>query len=141
MEYTLTALSPEHLDKLLSQMQLPVDAFSLRMAYLSAGSVSYCLLNGDEPILAGGIVNLMWHRGEAWLLTTPFFRKHLRECYKYVKSTLPRMAREGKFKRVQATCAVIMSTVLFDHLGFEYEGTMKCFGPSGETCHMYARLF
>jgi RimJ/RimL family protein N-acetyltransferase len=34
-----------------------------------------------------------------------------------------------------------VSIALFEHLGFEYEGTLKHFGPNGETCRMYARFF
>ena len=113
----------------------------MERAYFSPGSVAYCLLADGVPVFAGGVVNLLWHRGEAWMLATPWFRDHWRVCFKKMVSIVPTMAKDGKFKRVQATCSVMMSTRLFTHLGFAYEGTMKCFGPNGETCYMYARIF
>ena len=112
-----------------------------RKSYFSDGSISYCLLADGEPVLAGGIVNMQWNRGEAWMLPTPFFHRHVRVCYKKIKDTIPYMAKIGGFKRVQTTCAVMVSTILFEHLGFVYEATLKCFGPNGETCYMYARFF
>lgn len=141
MELKITALSSEHLDKLLPQANLGISSTSLRLAYFSPGSVSYCLLADGEPVFAGGIVNLMWCRGEAWMLPTPFFRKNVRVCYRRIKDIMLLMAVEGGFKRVQSTCAVTVSAILFEHLGFEYEGTLKLYGPGGENCLMYARLF
>ena len=141
MEYKITALSSEHLDKLLPQAKLGVDATALRLTYFSPGSVSYCLLADGKPVFAGGIVNLMWCRGEAWMLPTPFFREHVRDCFRRIKDIIPLMAKEGSFKRVQSTCAITVSAILFKHLGFKYEGTLSRYGPSGEDCFMYARLF
>ena len=141
MEYKVTPLSHEHLDKLLDQVSLGIESTSLRQSYFSPGSISYCLLANGEPVFAGGIVNLMWNRGEAWVLPTRFFRSHVKICFKTLRDMISKAAKEGSFKRVQATCAVTVSAKLFEHLGFEHEGTMKCFGPRGEDCLMYARLF
>lgn len=141
MTYTITALSHDHLNKLLPQAKLGADIVELRQAYFSTGSISYCLLADDIPVFAGGIVNMKWGRGEVWMLPTPFFFSHIRACYKRMQYTIPMMAKEGSFRRVQATCADTVSTLLFKHLGFKYEGTLGKFGPHGESCHMYARLF
>lgn len=143
MELKVTALSGEHLDKLLPQARLGVEATSLRLTYFSPGSVSYCLLADGEPVFAGGIVNMQWRRGEAWMLPTPFFFNNIRVCYRRIKEILPLMAVEGGFRRVQSTCAITISTTMFKfkHLGFNYEGTMRCFGPKGEDCFMYAKVF
>ena len=135
MYCTIVPLNDEHLDR------LGVTDTFLRQAYFSAGSVSYCLLADGQPVLAGGVVNMQWKRGEAWMLPTGFFRKHLKTCLRYLKETLPEMAFNGGFKRIQATCSTDISPSLFHHLGFQYEGVMKSFGPNGETCYMYARVF
>lgn len=113
----------------------------MEQAYFTDGSVSYCMLRDGEPVLAGGIVNLQWLRGEAWLLTTPFYYKHVKTCLKSIRLAIPSMASLGTFKRVQAVCATSSSVTLFKHLGFHYEGVLNHFGPNGETCFMYARIF
>ena len=112
-----------------------------RKSYFSDKSIAYCLLDNGRPVLAGGIVNFGWNRGEAWLLPTPWFYTHPKTCLKYAKEVLPMMARRGKFKRVQATCATSISPSLFRHLGFYSEGILNAFGPNGEACFMYARIF
>ena len=114
-----------------------------RKSYFSDGSVAYCLLVDDIPVIAGGIVNMQWKRGEAWMLSTPFFRKHLRFSFCCARNTLVKAAKEGNFKRVQATCvtAATPSLSLFKHLNFTREGIMKSSGPNGEDCFLYARLF
>ncbi len=146
MQTNIVPLSYEHLD------ELGVTMTSLRQAYFSPGSVAYFLLDGHRPVLVGGIVNMMWHRGEIWMLPSYWLTKHVRECSRILRDMVPKMAKEGHFNRVQATCPVISnhngiwqscnnSVRLFLHLGFSYEGTMEKFGINGETCYMYARLF
>ena len=141
MSYKVVSLNRDYLIWLLAQCKLGIPATELEVTYLSAGSVSYCLLENDEPVFAGGVVNMQWKRGEAWILPTPFFRKHIKMCFKYLRDILPVLSIEGNFRRIQATCAINISTLLFDHLGFKYEGTLANFGPNGEKCHVYARLF
>ena len=85
----------------------------VKLAYLSPGSVSYCLLADGEPVFAGGVVDMKWKRGEAWMLPTQFFRDHVKTCFRYMKDMLPLMALNGNFKRIQATCAITISTALF----------------------------
>ncbi len=110
-------------------------------SYFSQGSIAYCLLADGEPVFAGGIVTMHWNRGEAWMLPTPFFKSHTKTCFRYMRNLLRVAVVEGNFRRVQVTCSIMVSTLLFEHLGFGYEGTLKGWGPSGETCYVYARLF
>jgi len=119
----------------------PMKPEQLLRAYFSPGSAAYCLLNDGEPVFAGGIVNLEWHRGEAWILPTPFFRQHVKTCFRLIREMLPKIAARGGFVRVQAVAADGVCVKLFRHLEFSYEGTLKHFGPLGETCRMYARMF
>ena len=51
------------------------------------------------------------------------------------------MAKVKGFQRVQAVCNTGKSVSLFRHLGFAYEGTLRHFGPSGEMCDIYSRIF
>jgi hypothetical protein len=113
----------------------------LARAYFSPGSAAYCLLLDGVPVFAGGVVNQEWHRGEAWILPTPFFRQHVKTCFRIVQKMLPEIAAEKGFVRVQAVVSDGVSIALFEHLGFAYEGTLKHFGPLGETCRLYAKFF
>ena len=138
----IVPLENSHMEKLMPI--LPYDSEMLKTlarAYFSEGSVAYCLLADGEPVFAGGIVNLQWKRGEAWIIPTPFFKAHVKTCYGIVKKFLPLIAVNLGFRRVQAVCSVALGESLFSHLGFEYEGTLKYFGPNGERCKMFSRIF
>jgi len=141
MKIEIVPLNPQYLDMLLDACPLAVAPGDLSRAYFSPQSVSLCLLADGEPVFAGGIVSLGWRRGEAWLLPTKFFRSHVKVCLRSLKECLPRLALEGGFRRVQASCLKGVSSRILMALGFTYEGTLKGFGPSGETCDMFAQLY
>lgn len=138
MNFKVVHLSPEHLSK----FGVATDS-EQAMAYFSDGSLAYCLLGNGEPVIAGGVVSMHWKRGEAWLLTTNLFYKHVRVCYKFIRDIIPYMSVEGNFKRIQATCDInkCASYRMFEHLKFQHEGTLESFGSEGETCFVYARIF
>jgi hypothetical protein len=136
----LVPLEPEHVMKLLPFTD-PMLRGQVAHAYFSPGSAARCLMADGEPVFAGGIVNLEWHRGEAWILPTPFFRRHVKTCFQIMRDMLPKIAADNGFVRVQAVAHQGVSCLLFKHLGFAFEGTLKHFGPLGETCWMYARFF
>src|SRR5580692_9367672 len=127
-------LNPGYLDTLLKGAPPTLFTAQLHRAYFSPGSTSYCILEENEPVFAGGIVNMQWNRGEAWMLPTRFFREHVKLCLKAMRKHLPLLAQDGKFQRVQATCVSGVSSKIFKHLGFHFEGVMLKFGPNGETC-------
>jgi hypothetical protein len=110
-------------------------------AYFSEGSVAWVLLDNGKPVFAGGIVNLRWNRGEVWILPTPFFRKHVKTCFRKMLECLPEMARIGHFQRVQATCVQGMSAKWLRVFGFTFEADLRKFGPNGEDCQMWSRIF
>jgi hypothetical protein len=99
------------------------------------------LLADGEPVFAGGVVNLQWSRGEVWITPNLFFKRHQKTCLRIFKKLLPEMAKRGHFRRIQAICDTVSPETLFLHLGFKYEGTLECFGPFGERCRMYSRIF
>jgi hypothetical protein len=135
MTYEVVPLTDAHLDHLTLPEGLD------RRAYFTPGSVACAVLADGEPVFAGGIVNLQWNRGEAWILPTPFMRSHFKTCYRLMRDGIPHMALRGKFGRVQATCACGTISSLFRHLGFHHEGRMARFGPNGEDCQMWSRCF
>lgn len=144
--YELVEFESNHAMKIFSDNErvgiyypLPYD--ELVKAYTSPGSVGVTLLCDESPIACGGIINLSWDRGEAWLLNSPCFWKSLKTTYHYVKNTLPMLARLGGFIRVQATSYNSEHCGLFRHLGFTKEGVMSMFGPNKEDATLYAKIF
>jgi hypothetical protein len=115
------------------------DAGVLTRAYLSQGSPAFCLMN-NEPIIAGGIINLDWHRGEAWMLHTKLLHKYLKTSLRTLKEELPKIAIANGFKRVQAT-SFIDNEEFLNILGFHHEATLQCFGPNQETGKLFVRFF
>jgi hypothetical protein len=135
----IAALTPEYLDRLLEGAPPPLA--QVGRAYFSPGSVSLCMLREGEPVFAGGIVNMMWGRGEIWVLPTRFYRCHIHSCFRRMLQVLPGLVKSGGFRRVQATCIHGSPGKWLRVFGFDYEGTLKKFGPNGETCDIYARIF
>ena len=110
-------------------------------AYFTPGSAGFAVKEFELPVFAGGIVNLQWRRGEAWILPTPWFRTNLKTSFSLMKKYIPHIAFEYGFRRVQASCVAKTSTILFYHLGFQFEGALAGYGPNGETCDMWSRIF
>ena len=141
MNVEVVPLNLEYLGRLMVGADQSLLAAQLERAYFSPGSVALCLLADGEPVFAGGIVNMQWNRGEGWFIPTQFFRAHVKVCLRSLREYIPRMAVENGFVRLQATCVKGVSFRILQCLGFEYEGTMKKFGPNGETCDMFSRIF
>ena len=141
-KFEVVDLQLAHLHKLLALPPGgPVTPETLVRSYFSEGSASYCLLADGEPVFSGGVVNMQWNRGEAWITPNNFFHRNLRICFRTLRKMLPEIAASHNFHRVQAVCSADVSGKLFLRLGFEYEGTLKSFGPFGECCTMYAKVF
>lgn len=142
MSFEVVPLEIAHLKKLLVLPSVgPVTPKTLEDSYFSTGSSAYCLLADGDPVFAGGVVNLQWRRGEAWIVPNAFFRSHQKTCFRILKNMLPEIAARSHFRRIQAVCSPDVRGTLFAHLGFTLEGTLQSFGPFGEPCRMYARIF
>ena len=110
-------------------------------AYTSEGSLARTMLDGELPVACGGIFNLKFRRGEAWVLPGKLARYHGLSIVRSLRKFLPELAQAGGFRRVQATCCDEKTTKLFKLLGFQYEGAMRCYGPQGQIALMYSRIF
>lgn len=113
----------------------------LIQAYQSLGSQALTLCCDDDPYVCGGIMNQEWHRGEAWLLVSPYFKTQRIALRKVMKQFLVTMARSGGFRRVQATCWDQNRVAFFRKLGFDFEGVLRSFGPTGQTAFLFSRIF
>ncbi len=109
--------------------------------YLSPGSLSSTLIIDDVPIVCGGIVNLNWKRGEAWILTSSLFNQYKKTCYKAVKTMLEVMSKTGNFVRVQSLVEPnSLNCKMIKRLGFEFEGVLRRYGPDNQDLWLYGRF-
>jgi hypothetical protein len=140
------AFNPDHANLIFDLrehygMKIDYPADKLIEAYTSPGSLARTLMVNDMPCACGGIMNMGWNRGEAWLLDGPFTFLHPIALVKSANSVFLRLASLGNFRRVQATCFTEAREGFFRLLGFEYECSMKSFGPSGQQAYIYVRVF
>ena len=109
-------------------------------AYMSTGSVACTFLKDDVPVFCGGIINLGWKRGEAWLLISKNFYKHRKTAFRSIMQMLPILAKSNGFRRVQAVTLDGEGEML-KIFGFEYEGFLRSYGPAGQDVFMHSRVF
>jgi len=111
------------------------------VAYLSPGSVALTLMCLHTPVMCGGIINLGWKRGEAWVLISSLFYKFRLSAFRELKKGIPTMAEKNGFCRVQAVSVTEENEKWFQCLGFEREGVLKAYGPANQDVIMYSRIF
>lgn len=98
----------------------------------------------DENILAIiGFTRIHQFSGEFWAVTSD-------ECDKYPVSFTRKIIKllrdyvlQHKLRRVQM---IVQSDyqqgiIWANRLGFEFEGTLRSFGPNGENCNMMAKVY
>jgi hypothetical protein len=144
MNYEVVDLEPEHAYTILRTVDhpLPLSDSEIVSNYLSPGSISRTVMCNGVPLACGGIINLKWNRGEAWLLVSKFARHHIKGILRAAKIQLPEMARVGGFRRVQATVWCPCRPKLYiRRFGFNIDGFLPSFGPDGETAQMFSRIF
>ena len=133
-------LEEDHVKTLINGNLSPnVKIEDLMQAYQSKGSLAYTLMIDDKPIVCGGIVNMNWRRGEAWLLSSSEFLKHKKTSWRILKQLFPYLAKQGGFRRIQSTSKIESS--FLEHLGFKYEAKLEAFDPDGNDVFLYKRIF
>jgi hypothetical protein len=140
---TIEPMVPEHVLSILDGISVPMSSEDMITSYLSPGSISIAMLADGSPVACGGIINVGWHRGEAWVLTSSLSYLYSTRIVREMLRRIPEMAVRGGFRRVQATCFTAGRERFFRFLGFELETEkgLASYGPSGERAFMYAREF
>lgn len=139
---------PEHARSILensinsgNEFYLSID--EMLRVYSSPESFATTIMIGDEmdqyPIACGGIINLLWGRGEAWFLTAPEFHSYLKTAYKVTKQAFKDLVDKCSFRRIQGTSYDSCNS-LFKHLGFHKEAELEKYGPKGEMAIIYAQF-
>ncbi len=112
------------------------------MAFKWAEHPAYTLVIDDEIILCGGIMLLDWQAGDAWTLFADSYRKYPIACFKACKYVIEKISKEHNLKRVQAIVAPELNggKRFTERLGFQEEGLLRCYGPSGEDYLMFSKI-
>jgi len=107
------------------------------------GGPAFTLIIDGEVVGCAGVALTAWNRGEAWTLLSTLFYKYKKTSYKSIKIGLEKIIKEYKLRRIQAVVfdgtEEVCGRFLY-HLGFEWEGKHKGYGPHGETMHSYGRV-
>lgn len=119
-----------------------IDLNELMKAWKDGGP-AYTLIIDGEVVGSSGVVLMGWKRGEAWSLLSSLFYKYPKESYGAIKKNLEVIVKDKGLRRVQSLIKLDLESgpSWMKHLGFEYEGTLKAFGPSGEDLMIFARVY
>jgi hypothetical protein len=103
---------------------------------------AYTIVINDEIVFCGGVVLIGWNRGEAWTLMSKLFYKYPKTCFKICRDQLNKIIKEHGLLRVQALVdpKLYGGSSFMEHLGFEYEGLLRKYGPCSEDMIMYGRI-
>lgn len=129
---------PEHLKDLLLQ---PAQAYMRAYMndeyaeFLNIPGMTYTAMHAGQVVGCGGLVPQWEGRAQAWTLISGEVPNFL-EIHRYVAKVL----KECKFRRIEATvdCDFVNGHEWMRILGFQWEGTMKCFSPEGRDADLYA---
>jgi hypothetical protein len=95
------------------------------------------IVNGN-PVACIGIAVQEWNKAEAWALFAEGFEKYKLSIYRKIKESIIEAFKQNII-RIQATIDPINMRWI-ESLGFEYEGRLRKFGPSGEDYLMYSKI-
>lgn len=101
---------------------------------------AYTLLVDGEAQGCGGIAKLTNNIGECWILIPE--SKYGTLIYRSILLKLRELTKEHQYRRLQAlvVSGFCLGKRTLELLGFEYEGTLRKFGPSGEDFLMYSKV-
>ena len=102
---------------------------------------AFTLLLDGHVTACGGVTMLDTTFGECWVLISKGSQGII--VYRNILKKFRELIVQNNYRRLQA---LVMEgfddgAKLVEHLGFEFEGRMRKFGPNGETHNRYARVF
>lgn len=139
---TIVPFEPEHLEVLLLQpsqaILQPLLSDRNYGVNLHRGGPAYSALVGDQVIACMGLIPAWEHRAMAWGLIAAEAGPHFVRITKAVMRTM----ELHPFRRIETS---VRRDFQQGHrwvrlLGFEREGTMRCYSPDGGDYDLYARV-
>ena len=94
----------------------------------------------DIPIACWGILKYSDTMGEAWIFCDKIVEFHGSAVLRYGKQFLD---KKRAYKRIQAAVdsSWDVANRYVQYMGFDYECTMRKWGPNGTDYNLYARVF
>jgi RimJ/RimL family protein N-acetyltransferase len=118
-----------------------LDSFAARRFENSVAS--WTLENGGLPVAVGGIAEVIPGVGHGWFISTPKAWPSFR-CKKQILIAMHQACTrfgEAGFHRLQAQCLDTEGAVrLLEHLGFRFEGSLRCGGAGKEDLLNYGMV-
>lgn len=114
--------------------------------YLTAGHAeavkgsgpAFSMLQGKEVIACSGIMHMWENRAQVWALISG------NSCWSFVRMyrAMSRYLAMQDVRRIEATVddGFEEGHRMLKMLGFEYEGRMRAYLPTGADSHLYARV-
>ena len=102
-----------------------------------AGPV-FTLLDGDIPLAIAGVANCEPGRGLAWAVLAPSVDGYALALHRGVTRFLAMQT----YRRLEAVVDCEHTTAIrwIERLGFEREGRMRKYAPTGRDCYLYSRI-
>lgn len=121
-----------------SQLSLSYTLTMEHGASLVNAGPSYSALVGVDVVACFGVIEFWPGRSQAWALMSDFFYLHVKAVHRSVRN----IVKSYKVDRLE--CVVDPrndKTIRWaEHLGFEYESTMRKYTPGGDTQIMMVRI-
>jgi hypothetical protein len=94
--------------------------------------------DGEEVLMIAGLVPQWTNRAIAWTLISKNAGRHFVEMHRYVENFL----NNSEFRRIESMVDVgfVAGHRWMQMLGFEVEGYMRAYQPSGADMVLYARI-
>lgn len=147
MWYLIKPYRPEHAFEILEQNIRNVDLqLSNVMDWEAqcrewAKHPSFTLVVDDELVACGGVVDIGYNRGEAWILFSKLIYKYPVACFRATRKALEEILKKKDYQRLQAFVKTDhdQGKRFAERFGFKHEGDLRGYGPNGETMSIYAR--
>lgn len=118
-----------------------LDSAGIDCSQIYATGTAFTLFEDNRPVMAGGVVPHWPSRGEAWLRLSPWIEHHPKSGYAIMRELFRRiLVCHPEMSRIEAPiCATMAKNLrLVRHLGFEHEGLMRKWSPTGDDYVMTA---
>ena len=120
-----------------------VPDFNERLKWYSDTELACSAISGGQMLCCWGIIQIWPGLAEGWLLTSNQIEGYAVSLTRGARRYFKQVATELKLNRLQITVNSrnIVAIRWADALGFEREGRLRNYGPSGDDYFMYARVF
>lgn len=116
--------------------------FAATAQYAEYMKTGFTALANDGVVCSAGATKVFGGTYEVWAYTSTLIEKYRRPVHEAAKKLLESTFSIPSVRRMQASVNSEHPAAVrwIEHLGFEFEGTLKRYGVNGEDFLMYARV-